>query len=178
MLPLVALLLQQGLSLAASTVAQKGADYLKEKTGVDVNINTSSLPPEDLTKIKQAELENESEWREFRLKEMEYDDKQAERALQDLQSARQMQIEALKQDDLFSKRFVYIFITGWSVFSMIFLLCVSFLQIPKDNINTVNTVLGFILGTAIASMFSFLMGTTNRSKQKDDTIHQLSGGQK
>lgn len=95
--------------------------------------------------------------------------------LADVDSARQMQVAALQQDDLFAKRFVYWFSIAWSLFAMVFLLCVTFLDIPKDNANTVSVVLGFLLGTAISSIFSYFLGTSMSSKSKDLTINKLIG---
>ena len=84
-----------------------------------------------------------------------------------------MQASALQQDDLFAKRFIYWFAIGWSVFSMAFFLAITFVDIPKGNIRVVDTILGFLLGTAIASIFNFFLGTTVRSGQKDRTIQSL-----
>lgn len=94
--------------------------------------------------------------------------------LADVDSARRMQMEALKQDDLFAKRFVYWFAIAWSLFAMVFLLSTTFMDIPEKNIRTVDTVLGFLLGTAISSIFSYFLGTSYTSRRKDDTISQLS----
>lgn len=94
--------------------------------------------------------------------------------LADVDSARKMQMEALKQDDLFAKRFVYWFSIAWSLFAMVFLLSTTFMDIPEKNIRTVDTVLGFLLGTAISSIFSYFLGTSYTSRRKDDTISQLS----
>ena len=93
--------------------------------------------------------------------------------LGDTQDARHMQVYALQQDDLFAKRFIYWFAIGWSVFSMAFFLVIAFVEIPKSNIRVVDTILGFLLGTAIASIFNFFLGTTVRSGQKDNTIQSL-----
>lgn len=93
--------------------------------------------------------------------------------LGDTQDARHMQASALQQDDLFAKRFIYWFAIGWSVFSMAFFLAITFVDIPKGNIRVVDTILGFLLGTAIASIFNFFLGTTVRSGQKDSTIQSL-----
>lgn len=94
--------------------------------------------------------------------------------LADVDSARRMQMEALKQDDLFAKRFVYWFSIAWSLFAMVFLFSTTFMDIPEKNIRTVDTVLGFLLGTAISSIFSYFLGTSYTSRRKDDTISQLS----
>ena len=95
--------------------------------------------------------------------------------LADTDSARKMQVAALQQDDQFSKRFVYYFSAFWSVFGMVFMMVVTLVDIPKDNVNTVNVILGFLLGTAISSIFSFFLGTSRSSQTKDATIQTLAG---
>ena len=94
--------------------------------------------------------------------------------LADTDSARKMQVAALQQDDVFSKRFVYYFSIVWSLFGMIFMLVATLADIPKENINTVNVILGFLLGTAISSIFSFFLGTSRSSQSKDATIQTLA----
>lgn len=100
--------------------------------------------------------------------------KREEAYLADTDSARKMQIAALQQDDLFSKRFIYWFAAGWSIFSMAFFVAVTFAPVPKDNLRFVDTLLGFLLGTAIASIFNFFLGTSMSSKAKDSTISALA----
>lgn len=94
--------------------------------------------------------------------------------LKDTQDARHMQVAALHQDDLFAKRFVYVFAALWSAFAMVFMLIVTLHDIPEKNVRMVDTILGFLLGTAIAGIFNFFLGTTYRSQKKDDTISILS----
>jgi len=94
--------------------------------------------------------------------------------LGDTQDARHMQVSSLQQDDLFAKRFIYWFAICWSVFAMAFMLIATLVKIPAENANTVNIILGFLLGTAIASIFNFFLGTTIRSGKKDNTILSLS----
>lgn len=94
--------------------------------------------------------------------------------LADTDSARKMQVAALQQDDLFSKRFVYWFSILWSLFAMGFIGCVSFMAVPEANQRTVDTVMGFLLGTAISSIFSFFLGSTYRNQTKDQTIQTLA----
>jgi len=94
--------------------------------------------------------------------------------LADTDSARKMQIAALQQDDLFSKRFVYYFSIAWSLFAMGFMAVVTLMDIPEKNASTVSTILGFLLGTAVASIFSFFLGTSRSSQHKDATIQSLA----
>lgn len=94
--------------------------------------------------------------------------------LADIQSARDMQKAALAQDDIFSKRFVYYFITAWSLFAMAFLIGVTFYTIPESSQRFADTILGFLLGTAIASVFQFMVGSTRSSRTKDETITTMA----
>lgn len=94
--------------------------------------------------------------------------------LKDTQDARHMQVAALQQDDLFAKRFIYWFAIGWSLFAMVFMAVVTLCVIPEQNLRMVDTILGFLLGTAIAGIFNFFLGTTYRSQKKDDTISTLA----
>lgn len=98
--------------------------------------------------------------------------------LADTQNARHMQEIALQQDDKFSKRFVYWFAILWSLFAMVFMLIVILAQIPEQNLRMADTILGFLLGTAIAGIFNFFLGTTARSQKKDDTIQTLASKEK
>jgi hypothetical protein len=97
---------------------------------------------------------------EFEKLIQEYEKEMFALETQDRDSARNMQAEALKQQDPFSKRFIYYFSIFWSWFSALYLASITFIEIPKENVRVVDTVLGFILGTAIAAMFSFFYGSS------------------
>jgi hypothetical protein len=89
----------------------------------------------------------------------------------DRERASSMQIAALGQNDVFSKRFLYYFSTFWSIVSAAYLFGITFIDYPEKHNHVVDTVLGFILGTAIAAMFSFFYGTTMNSKVRNDQIY-------
>ena len=57
--PFVTQLLGKGLSLVANAAAVKGANFIRQKTGID--IESAVISNEDLTKLKQFELEHEEE---------------------------------------------------------------------------------------------------------------------
>jgi hypothetical protein len=44
---------------------------------------------------------------------------------------------------------------------------ITFGEIPEDNIRFADTILGFVLGTMVASMFQFLLGSSLGSRSKD-----------
>lgn len=99
--------------------------------------------------------------------------KHEEAVLADKDSARKVQIAALQQDDVFSKRFVYYFAIGWSGFSMVYFLWATFGQV--ENQRMADTILGVLIGTCLASFFQFFYGSTSRSQKKDDTIQAMAG---
>ena len=70
-----------------------------------------------------------------------------------------MQVAALSQDDLFSKRFVYYF-AAWSLFSMIYFIAVTFWPPPTDGLRIADTILGVLLASVIGVMFAYFYGTT------------------
>jgi len=106
------------------------------------------------------------------LEAMEAQSNELEKAyLQDVGNARDMQKAALAQSDNFSKRFIYYFSAFWSVISAAYLCGITFVEIPPNNIRVVDTVLGFLLGTAIAAMFSYFYGSSLGSKNRNDQVY-------
>lgn len=81
--------------------------------------------------------------------------------------ARAMQVAALNQPDIFSKRFT-MYLTGfWSVCAAVYIGFITFSVIPDNNVRFADTILGFILGTVIATMLNFWFGSSIGSKEKD-----------
>lgn len=158
---LVAKLAENGLSMLGNAVLAKGKEVVEEKLGV--KITEQSFTTDQLVILKQKEIEHE-EWL------IEAARKDAEMYLRDVQDARDMQKEALKQDDIFSKRFVYYFAMAWSGFAMVYLGLITFINIPQQSIRFVDTVLGFLLGTIVATLLQFFFGSSKQSKAKDDVI--------
>jgi hypothetical protein len=58
-------------------------------------------------------------------------------------------------------------IAGWSVLSATYIGFITFGEIPESNIRFADTILGFVLGTMVASMFQFLLGSSLGSRSKD-----------
>lgn len=101
------------------------------------------------------------------LKLAEIDTRQFELEVQDRGNARAMATVALQSEDPFVRRFTYYFIMAWSIFAMVVIPCMIFAKIPQENIRFADTILGFLLGTIIASMFAFLLGSSFGSRLKD-----------
>ena len=156
MLPMIASivsgLISNGLPKVADAVMEKGVDYVQEKLGVELKPE-GQMNPEDVSRLKEAAMKHEEFMAEMDLKNME--------------GARNMQLQAMQSDDPLVRRFVYYFIGFWSILSSIYIGCITFIDIPDENVRFADTILGFVLGTMVASMFQFLLGSSLGSRNKD-----------
>ncbi len=91
--------------------------------------------------------------------------------IQDRESARKMQAAALQQDDKFSKRFVYYFAIFWSLVAAAYIFAITFFDII--NTRAADTILGFLMGTIIASITTYFYGSSAGSKNKENAIKQI-----
>jgi hypothetical protein len=146
---MVAELARKGLGKVGEAVMNKGVEYVEDKLGV-------KLEPE-LSPEKVAEIQ---------LKAQEFEEFKIKADNENTADARDMQKVALQQDDLFSKRFVYYFATGWSIAAVVYIALITFFNIPENNIRFADTILGFLLGTVIATMVNFFLGSSQSSKDK------------
>jgi len=164
-------ILQQGLNLIGNAALVKGKDWIKDKTGVD--LDKSNLSPEDYLKLKQYEMEHEEDLIKLRQEDDKLEVEIQKMYLADVQDARGLQGKALAQDDLFSKRFIYYFAIGWSVFCGTYIAFITFGEIPDANVRFADTILGFTLGTLVAQIFNFFFGSSAGSKRQGDTIREV-----
>lgn len=148
--PLLATLAANGLGLLGDAITKKGTQFVEEKLGIDLS---QEATPEALANWKTAVMQNETE-----VLRMAYGD---------IANARNMQVEALRQDDPFSKRFIYYFAIFWSVFAAGYIGFITFGTIPVDNQRFADTILGFLLGTVVATILQFFFGSSMGSKEKD-----------
>jgi hypothetical protein len=99
----------------------------------------------------------------FRLIELE---------IQDLANARLMQVESLKQNDLFSKRFVYYLTISIVAFVFLMVVCLFFVDIPKENKTIIDMVVGIVIG-GYTSIIAFYFGSSKSSKDKTSQLTEL-----
>jgi hypothetical protein len=156
MLPMIASivsgLIQNNMHKVADAVMEKGVDYVQDKMGI-------TLKPEG-----EATKEDYAKWSAEAAK---HDEFMAEIDLKNMQGARDMQLKAMDSEDPLVRRFVYFFIAGWSILSAAYIGFITFGSIPESNIRFADTILGFVLGTMVASMFQFLLGSSLGSRAKD-----------
>jgi hypothetical protein len=156
MLPIIASivsgLIQNNMHKVADAVIDKGVDYVQDKLGIELKPEGEATK-EDYAKLKEAAMKHEEFMAEIDLKNM--------------QGARDMQLKAMDSEDPLVRRFVYYFISFWSVLCAVYIGCITFLDIPEDNVRFADTILGFVLGTMVAAMFQFLLGSSLGSRNKD-----------
>jgi len=156
MLPIIASivsgLIQNNMHKVADAVMDKGVDYVEEKMGI-------KLKPEG-----EATKEDYAKWNAEAAKHEEF---MAEMDLKNMEGARNMQLAAMQSEDPLVRRFVYFFIAFWSVLSAAYIGCITFVDIPDENVRFADTILVFVLGTMVAGMFQFLFGSSLGSRNKD-----------
>lgn len=96
--------------------------------------------------------------------------------LENVKGARDMQVAALAQSDVFSKRFAYYFAAFWSVFAVVYIFAITFATIPQGNIRFADTIIGFLLGTVVATILNFFYGTSKSSQDKTDKMAEMMRG--
>lgn len=154
------------------------AKEISEAMGYDVPADKEKLTQaitgatqEQLVKLKELDQGFQLKMQELGFTTL---DSLVKAEVSDKASARQMQIEALKQDGWFARNFVYLLATFWTAASVIYIGFVTFGDIPTANVRFADTILGFVLGTVIATIINFFMGTSFSSRVKDESINRLA----
>lgn len=149
------------------TGSDKAAEVAEQVVGIAETV-TGKTGAEALTSIRA----DPALLFAFKEKVMERQTELDRMAYSDTANARHMQEIALQQDDKFAKRFVYWFAICWSIFSACYIVGITFADIPAQNQRYADTILGFLLGTVIATMFQFFLGSSIGSKTKD-TLNEM-----
>jgi hypothetical protein len=157
MIPLLAPILSQlagaGLQKVADAVLDKGVEHVEEKLGIKLTPNEDGL----LDDSKLADLQ---------MAAMKHAEFMAEIDLKNTQDARNMQEKAMDNADPWVRRFVYQFAWFWSLFAVGYIVLITTYTIPENNVRFVDVVLGFILGTVVATILNFFFGSSQSSKEK------------
>ncbi len=131
-----------------SAVAEKVVDIAQSVTGAtDLTTVVKDIKKDSVlnNEVTLALIEQESELYKLTL---------ADRA-----DARAMQTAAFKQNDPFVKRFIYYLASFWSVVATAFIFLIVIYPIPEANLRFADVVLGFVLGTIIATIIQFFFGS-------------------
>lgn len=164
---LLAPLLSQGLSLIGNAVLAKGKDWVEEKTGVKLD---QPLSAEDTLKLRQFEMDHQEELLKLRVEEKKLGLEELQAYMADTASARDMQKAAIQSDDPFVRRFIYYYAIFWSVAAAAYIGFITFGHIPETNVRFADTILGFILGTLVATIVQFFYGSSKGSQDKTEAM--------
>jgi len=154
-----------GAALGTLVAGALGADDNPDAVAAAIAVD-----PQAALKLKELYLNNEQQIREHAFAVMDAE-------LKDVQSSRQMQVAALGQDDMFSKRFVYYFASFLAIVACIYIGVITFATIPAENVRFADTCLGFVLGSLLAPVIGFFFGTSvgsrNKTATQDSVIKRL-----
>ena len=150
---IVSSLIQNNLPKVAQAVVDKGLDYVQEKTGIELK---PDMNPEEVKALRESAMKHE----EFMV----------EQANKNTADARAMQVAALQQDDKFAKRYVLYLATFWSITAVMYIFLITFTNIPETNVRFADTILGFLLGTVVATILNFFLGSSASSKEKTEVL--------
>lgn len=146
-----------------------GASDLIGTIGTVVDNLTTSKEEKEQLKIALIEQVNAHTQRMAELAQAETDS-----YLKDVDSARQMQIAALKQEDKFSKRFIYYLTIGVITLTFGFDISLFWVQYPERNHDLINMVCGIINTAGFASIMSFFYGSSKSSHNKQETLDAMA----
>jgi hypothetical protein len=154
MLP--AFLVAQGAGKLADMMMGKGKEMvvnaIADKLGVEPKEDAIERHltnhPEELVKLEQLDVQRLS------------------LEVQDRENAREMQKEAMKSDDPIVRRFVYLFAWFWGIVSAVYFFAVTFMEVPKTGEAFANFILGFLTGTAVATIIGFFYGGASKEDKQ------------
>lgn len=163
MLPFLAPLLQQGLSLVANAAMAKGTDWIKEKTGIDIE---KPLTDEDKINLTKFQMEHEEELAKIRLEEKKLDIEVVKADAQDRDSARDRESNiATSLNAPFINKIVTP-VLALGVVTLTFILFAIIIFIPVDSNG--KDILIYVLGaltTAVGQVLSYYFGASHDHKK-------------
>jgi hypothetical protein len=168
---LIAPLLAQGLNLLSNAALAKGKDWIEEKTGVSLD---QPLSQEDITKLRQYELEHEEELLRIRLEENKLSLDEFRIEVDDRKSARERDAAYIKAGTHNYRADLMFLLAVCMIAGMVYIVWQD--QGINEYVKGIFTlVLGRFLGY-LDNIYNFEFGTTRSSRSKDETISKLSGG--
>lgn len=181
--PIVSMLANAGADLAADAIRggkEKAKEFIEDKTGLNLD-SEKGLSSKDIQKLKDMEndpkikIELQTLALE-RLKEVNRHNEtlvvQSNKNTADSRESNEI-IQTSKNSSYLAKNFLYYFTGLWTIFAMVYMGFITFGTIPDDNVRFADTILGFLLGTIVASIVNFFVGSSNGSKEKTEALHSV-----
>lgn len=168
---LIAPLLAQGLNLLANAAMVKGREWVEEKTGVRLD---QPLSADDTLALRQYEMDHEEELLRLRIEESRLDIETFKEEVKDRDSARDRDAQFIKRGAR-NHRADLMFVLAVAMISILVWIVWKDPNINEYVKGIFTLVLGRFLGY-LDNIYNFEFGTTRGSQNKDETIKQLSGG--
>lgn len=170
MIPILAELLQNGLSLLGNAFLAKGQDWVEQKTGIKLGPN---MPPEQIVALKQAEMAHEEELLKLRQEDNRLDTARLELGLRDTADARDREVKIATAPDAPLLNKIITPLLALAVILLTFGLfgIVMFDATPVDASR--KDVLIYVLGVLSAvstQVASYYFGSSAGSAVKNETI--------
>lgn len=165
--PVAGILIQKGLgglvdilgSLGDAGV-QKAKDLIFEKTGIDITSTSQveTLNSDQIYSLKETILNNFVELQKIHNLNRGQD-------LENTKDARAMNIELAKLGMAKQWTFPNIIAACLLMGSAWYIYRITFTVVPPDNIRFADTILGFLLGTVVATLLNFLYGSSMKDSR-------------
>ena len=88
-----------------------------------------------------------------------------ELSAKDVAEARNLHSELVKSGDGTAKHFIYWYSWFWAVSSTVYFFCVTFIPLPEGGNHFADIILGFLLGTAVATIIGFFYGNSTSGEK-------------
>lgn len=175
MAPIIASLLgtlaQNGLGLLSSAIQAKGKEVVEEAIGFKI---PDDPPPATIEKLRQLQFDHEERLLELGIMKAKQELEGFKIEVADRDSARTRDVEFIKRGMTNNRANLMFFLAVVMVGSMVWIVWKD--QSINEYVKGIFTlVLGRFLGY-LDNIYSFEFGTTRGSKDKDETIKQLTEG--
>jgi predicted mannosyl-3-phosphoglycerate phosphatase (HAD superfamily) len=175
------ILAKQGLDLlagafrgAGTAAAEKVTELVKEQTGIDI-ATKPELGADDVAKLRQFEANNAAFLSYYAA--LDSNDVERERIAQkDRESARLAQQAALQSSDRMAQQFIYWYASAITLLTFTFVFYAAFWHnyaASPGSEQIINTVLGFLLGTAFSAIVQYYFGSSIGSKRAAERLQSV-----
>ena len=157
---------------------QEIAGFIEEKTGIDINdVADEKLTEEQWAKLREFEFQYQAKLLEYR-QQLDANALELEKVHQaDRADARDMQKAALSSDDKMANSCGYVYATGLTLLTFLFIFYAAFVHdytTNPDAARVIDTVLGFLLGVSLSAIIQYFFGSSAGSKSKEEKIRLLT----
>jgi len=178
MIPIAAMLLEQGLSILGNAVLAKGKDIVEDKLGVKLPDEQKPLAPEQVVRLKELEAQHEQWLIEANIRQREQELESEKLAYADLSSARdrEVKIATSKAAPTLNKIITPVLAIGVLVLTFGLFAVVLFGggEVDGNRKDLVIYILG-VLSAISTQVVAYYFGSSRGSATKDNTIRALGG---